>query len=216
MSQIFRRSSNSLAKVSIVAALLSVVTVVWAAYRIDQGSFSTEVEIPKQQPVQFSHRHHVSNIGIDCRYCHTSVEVSGFAGIPPTELCMGCHSQIWANAEALAPVRDSYRTGIPIRWNRVHDLPDFVYFNHSIHLNKGIGCSSCHGRVDNMQLMYKAYSMHMQWCLECHREPERFVRPRSELYNMAYEAPPNQLELGRRLVAEYKVLSLTDCVVCHR
>jgi hypothetical protein len=216
MAQIFHRSSNSLAKVSIVSAVLLAGGVVWAAYKIDQGSFVTEVGLPRAQPVPFSHKHHVQDDGIDCRYCHTSVEVSAVAGIPPTETCMSCHSQIWANAEMLEPVRASFRTGQSLEWTRVHDLPDFVYFNHSIHVNKGIGCSTCHGRVDRMPLMYKVNTLYMQWCLECHRAPERYVRPRNKVFDMVYEAPADQMELGRRLVAEYKIQKLTDCVTCHR
>jgi len=217
MAQIFRRSSNSLAKVSIVAALLSVTGVVWAAYEINAGSFTTGVKVADDQPVPFSHKHHVGDDGIDCRYCHTSVETSDFAGLPPTETCMSCHSQIWTNAAMLEPVRESFRSGKSIEWTRVHDLPDFVYFNHSIHVDKGIGCSTCHGRVDQMPLMYKVNTLYMQWCIECHRNPERNVRPRDQVFNPAYETPaPNQDEIGPKLVAYYKIQKLTDCVTCHR
>jgi hypothetical protein len=216
MAQIFHRSSNSLAKVTIVAVLLIVGGVVLAAYKINAGSFITDVGVAPGQPVPFSHKHHVGDDGIDCRYCHTSVETSSFAGIPPTETCMGCHSQIWANAELLEPVRASLRTGKSLEWARVHDLPDFVYFNHSIHINKGIGCSTCHGRVDQMPLTYKVNTLYMQWCIGCHRNPAQFVRPRDQVFNIAYQYPDNQLELGIRLVKEYKIQSLTDCVTCHR
>jgi Cytochrome c7 and related cytochrome c len=217
MAQIFHASSNSLAKVSIVAAGLTVCAIVWAAYRLNAGSFTTRVEVARDQPVPFSHKHHVADDGIDCRYCHTSVETSAFAGLPPTETCMSCHSQLWTNAEMLEPIRASFRTGKSIEWTRVHDLPDFVYFNHSIHVNKGIGCSTCHGRVDRMPLMYKVNTLFMQWCVDCHRHPERQVRPREEVFNIAYETPaPNQDEIGPKLVALYKIQSLTDCVTCHR
>src|ERR1041384_58662 len=140
-----------------------------------------------QQPIPFSHKHHVGDDGIDCRYCHQSVETSDFAGLPPTETCMSCHSQIWNNAAMLEPVRASFHTGESISWVRVHDLPDFVYFNHSIHINKGIGCSTCHGRVDQMPLMYKVNTLYMQWCIECHRNPAQFVRPRDQVFNIAYQ-----------------------------
>jgi hypothetical protein len=216
MAQIFHRSANSLAKVSIFATLLMLGGVLWAAYRVDQGAFITDVDVARDQPVPFSHKHHVSDDGIDCRYCHTSVETSPFAGLPPTETCMSCHSQIWTNAAILEPVRASFRTGDSISWTRVHDLPDFVYFNHSIHVNKGIGCSTCHGRVDEMPLTYKVNTLYMQWCIECHRNPGKYVRPRDQVFNMAYEAPPDQEQLGQRLMAEYKIQSLTDCVTCHR
>jgi len=217
MAQIFPPSSNSLAKVSIAAAVLILCGVVWAAYRLNAGSFTTLVEVARDQPVPFSHKHHVGDDGIDCRYCHTSVETSAFAGLPPTETCMSCHSQLWINVEMLEPVRSSYRTGKSLEWTRVHDLPDFVYFNHSIHVNKGIGCSTCHGRVDRMPLMYKVNTLYMQWCVDCHRHPEKQVRPRAEVFNIAYDTPaPNQDEIGPKLVALYKIQSLTDCVTCHR
>jgi len=216
LAQLFHRSSNSIAKISIVTVVLLLGGVVWAAYKIDQGSFITMVGVPREQPVPFSHKHHVTDDGIDCRYCHTSVEVSAVAGVPPTETCMSCHSQIWANAEMLEPVRASFRTGQSLEWTRVHDLPDFVFFNHSIHVNKGIGCATCHGRVDQMPLMYKENTLYMQWCVECHRAPERYVRPRDQVFNMAYRPPEDQMELGKRLVAEYKIQKLTDCYTCHR
>ncbi len=216
MAQVFTRGANSIAKVSVVAAALAVALLLTAAYSIDRGHYTTNVGIAPDQPVPFSHKHHVTDDGIDCRYCHTSVETSSFAGIPPTETCMSCHSQLWTTAEVLEPVRSSYKTGQSIAWTRVHDLPDYVYFNHSIHINKGIGCSTCHGRIDLMPLTYKVNTLYMNWCVDCHREPEKNIRPRSEVFNMAYQAPSNQLELGRRLVAEYKVQKLTDCYTCHR
>jgi hypothetical protein len=217
MAQIFHASANSLAKISIAAGLLTLGSIVWAAYSLNAGSFTTAVRVAPSQPIPFSHKHHVADDGIDCRYCHTSVETSAFAGLPPTETCMSCHSQLWTNAEMLEPVRNSFRTGESIEWTRVHDLPDFVYFNHSIHVNKGIGCSTCHGRVDQMPLMYKVNTLYMQWCVDCHRHPERQVRPREEVFNIAYETPaPNQDEIGPKLVSLYKIQSLTDCVTCHR
>jgi hypothetical protein len=216
VAQIFHRSSNSIAKVSIVALACAAGGVLLAAYKINSGDFNTDVGKAISQPVPFSHKHHVTDDGIDCRYCHTSVETSPFAGIPATEICMSCHSQIWTNAEMLEPVRESFRTGKSIEWTRVHDLPDFVYFNHSIHVAKGVGCSTCHGRVDLMPLTYKVNTLFMQWCIQCHRDPAQYIRPRDQVFNMAYEYPENQAEVGARLVAEYKVQSLTDCVTCHR
>jgi hypothetical protein len=216
MAQVFPRSANSVARVSIIALVLLAAGVLWASYRMDQGSFITNVGVSREQPVPFSHKHHVSDDGIDCRYCHTSVETSPFAGIPPTETCMTCHSQIWTNAAILEPVRASWRTGESLKWTRVHDLPDFVYFDHSIHVNKGIGCSTCHGHVEQMPLTFNVNMLYMQWCVNCHRHPQDYVRPREQVFNMAYEPPQNQAELGRRLVAEYKIQSLTDCVTCHR
>src|ERR1700759_1595882 len=166
MAQIFHPSANSLAKVSIVAFVLTVGAVIWAAYKLNAGTFTTDVNVARDQPVPFSHKHHVGDDGIDCRYCHTSVETSSFAGLPPTETCMSCHSQIWTNAAVLEPGRQSYRTGTSFHWTRVQDRPGFVYFNHSIHIHKGIGCSTCHGRVDQMALTYKVNTLFMQWCVD--------------------------------------------------
>ena len=216
MAQIFPRGANSVAKVSVVATVILAGALLTAAYTLDRGSFTTNVGIAPDQPVPFSHKHHVTDDGIDCRYCHTSVESSRYAGIPPTETCMSCHSQLWTNAAMLEPVRASYRTGVSLSWTRVYDLPDFVYFNHSIHINKGIGCATCHGRIDLMPLTFKVNTLYMNWCLNCHRQPEQFVRPRDQVFNMAYEPPPDQMELGRKLVAEYKIQKLTDCWTCHR
>ena len=214
--QIFHRSTNTISRVSIFGALFLVGGLIAIAYTLDRGDFSTDVGVVKEQPVPFSHKHHVTDDGIDCRYCHTSVEKTHYAGLPATEICMSCHSQIWTNAAVLEPVRESWRTGQSLEWTRVHDLPEFVYFNHSIHVAKGIGCSTCHGRVDQMALMYKVNTLYMNWCINCHRQPEKYIRPRNQVFNMAYEYPPNQMELGKKLVAEYHVQKLTDCWTCHR
>jgi hypothetical protein len=216
MPQLFHRSANSLSKVSIFGGLIAIGSLIVAAYALDRGAFNSDVAVVKDQPVPFSHKHHITDDGIDCRYCHTTVETSSFAGLPATEICMSCHSQIWNNAALLEPVRASFRTGESLAWTRVHDLPEYVYFNHSIHINKGIGCASCHGRVDQMPLMFKANTLFMNWCLECHRQPWKFVRPREQVFNMAYEPPANQEEFGKDLVKQYKIQSLTDCWTCHR
>lgn len=214
MAQIFHRSTNTLSRVSIFGGLALVLALVAAAAAINRASYLTGVRVARAQPVQFSHKHHVSDDGIDCRYCHTSVERSAFAGIPSTKICMNCHSQIWADSPMLEPVRESFRTGKSIEWTRVHNLPGFVYFDHSIHVNKGVGCATCHGRVDQMPLMSRENTLYMEWCLECHRAPERFVRPREEIFNMNWQAE-DQLALGRKLVSAYKIQKLTSCSVCH-
>jgi hypothetical protein len=217
LAQIFHRSANSIAKVSIVVGALLAATILWAAYKMNYGDFITGVDVVEDQPVPFSHKHHVGDDGIDCRYCHQYVETSNFAGIPPTETCMSCHSELWTNAEMLQPVRASWSSGESLHWTRVYDLPDFVYFNHSIHVAKGIGCSTCHGRVDTMPLMRKVNNLYMAWCVNCHRDPSKFIRPKSEVFNPQYQTPaPDQDEIGPKLVAEYHVQSLTDCVTCHR
>ena len=216
MPQIFHRSTNTLSRLSIFGAVFVIAALVWLLLALNRSSYVTGVEVARQQPVPFSHKHHVTGIGLDCRYCHTSVEESAFAGIPPTETCMTCHSQVWADAPILEPVRTSYQKNLPLQWNRVHDLPDFAYFNHSIHLHKGIGCSSCHGQVDQMPLIWKENTLNMEWCLDCHRAPENHVRPREEVFNVAYQQPENQAELAEKLIAEYGIDKLTNCSICHR
>ncbi|HEY6199434.1 MAG TPA: cytochrome c3 family protein [Candidatus Binatia bacterium] len=215
MAQIFHRSSNTISRVSIFGGVAALLALLAAVAAINRSSYLTEVRVARAQPVQFSHKHHVSDDGIDCRYCHTSVENSSFAGIPSTKICMNCHTQIWADSPMLEPVRASFRTGKSLEWTRVHNLPGFVYFDHSIHVNKGVGCSTCHGRVDQMPLMSRENTLYMEWCLECHRAPERFVRPREQVFNMEWRAPEDQLALGQRLVREYKIQKLTSCSVCH-
>jgi hypothetical protein len=216
MPQIFHPSTNTISRVSIFGGALLLLGLLWVLYGVNSSAYVTGVGVAVGQPVPFSHKHHVSGIGIDCRYCHTSVENSPVAGLPPTETCMSCHSQIWADSPMLEPVRASFREGRPIEWVRVHDLPGFVYFDHSIHLKKGIGCASCHGRVDQMPLMWKVETLNMEWCLDCHREPERYVRPREEVFNMAWTPPADRLALGRELVAKYQIRRMTDCSTCHR
>jgi hypothetical protein len=218
MAQIFHPSMNTVARASIFGAIFFIAAVTWVAAQIYTSPYFTDVNVARDQPVPFSHEHHVNGLGIDCRYCHTSVEESKFAGIPPTHTCMSCHSQIWTNSDLLEPVRASFREGKPLKWTRVHDLPDYVYFNHAIHVAKGIGCASCHGAVNHMPLMWKNATLHMQWCLECHREPERFIRPRDQVFNMEYQPPANQSELGQKLVDQYNVNKgqLDNCAVCHR
>lgn len=216
MAQLFRPSSNTLAKVSIAAVVFLAGSTLAVGYIMDRGPWMTDVRIAPAQPIYFSHKHHVGDDGIDCRYCHTGVETSHYAGIPPTETCMTCHSQIWTNASVTQPIRDSWTSGKSIEWTRVHDLPDFVYFNHSIHINKGIGCSTCHGQVNQMPWVYKVNTLYMNWCINCHRNPGKYIRPKSEVFNMDYQYPSNQAQLGAQLVKEYHVQSLTDCFTCHR
>jgi hypothetical protein len=216
MPQIFHRSTNTIARVSIFGAVFLIAGLLLLIAAIDRSPWVTGAEVPREQPIQFSHERHVAGNGIDCRYCHTSVETSAFAGIPATQICMNCHSQIFANSPFLEPVRQSYQTGQSIQWTRVHDLPDFVYFDHSIHVHKGVGCTTCHGQVDRMPLMWQEASLKMEWCVECHRHPEMYVRPREDVFRVDYTPPANQRELGQRLVAEYQIQSLTSCSTCHR
>ncbi len=216
MSQIFRRSANTLSKVSIVGILLLAGGLIGLIMVLGRSSYVTRANEFVEQPLQFSHLHHVGDDGIDCRYCHTSVETSSFAGIPPTKTCMNCHSQLWSTSPFLEPVRASFRDNTPLRWIRVHDLPEFVYFNHSIHVKKGMGCETCHGRVDEMPLMVQEQSLQMEWCINCHRAPEQFVRPRSEIFTMGYRPPVPQSVVGPDLVREYGIQPSTTCSTCHR
>jgi hypothetical protein len=189
MPQVFDRSSNALARASLVLTGLIVIALGVTLDQLQRSPWVTRQGQRADQPIPFSHKHHVQGLGLQCQYCHTTVEVSSYAGIPPTKTCINCHSQIWTNAALLQPVRDSWATGQSIQWIRVHDLPDYVYFNHEIHVNKGIGCASCHGRVDQMPLMYMENSLQMEWCLDCHRNPAKNLRPTAEIYNMAWAGP---------------------------
>jgi hypothetical protein len=216
MAQIFHQSANTFARVSIFSALFVVAGGLYALAVVNRSSYVTQAGVAREQPVPFSHKHHAGELGIDCRYCHTSVETSWNAGFPPTQTCMNCHSQIWALSPVLEPVRSSWRTGESIQWTKVYDLPDFVYFNHSIHVAKGIGCVSCHGRVDRMNLTWQQPSLHMEWCLGCHRNPVPNVRPRSEVFNMEWQPPADQPNLGEELMTAHKIHARDDCSVCHR
>ncbi len=189
MPQIFDRSSNALARMSLVLTGLIVIALGVTLDQLQRSPWVTRQGQRAEQPVPFSHKHHVQGLGLQCQYCHTTVEKSSYAGIPPTKTCINCHAQIWTNAQLLQPVRDSWASGQSIPWVKIHDLPDFVYFNHSIHVNKGIGCASCHGRVDQMPLMYAQNTLQMEWCLDCHRNPAKNLRPTSQIYNMAWESP---------------------------
>jgi hypothetical protein len=218
MPQVFHRSSNTLARLSLVTVGAVVVSGVLIGSNLSRSPYVTQVGAPVDQPVPFSHKHHVKELGIDCRYCHNTAETSAVASVPSTHTCMSCHSQVWTNSPLLEPVRQSYLEGKPIEWNKVYDLPDFVYFNHSIHIQKGIGCDTCHGPIHEMNITYKAQPLSMSWCLDCHRQPEKYIRPREEVFNYEYKPPKNQLELGKKLVEEYGIRKeqLTDCSVCHR
>jgi hypothetical protein len=216
MPQVFHRSMNSISRVSLVGAVLLIGGLGYLGWAFNQSPYYTNAKLQVEQPVPFSHKHHTMDDGIDCRYCHTSVEKSSFAGIPPTETCMTCHSQIWTNASMLEPVRASYATGQSLEWTRVNALPDFVYFNHSIHVKKGIGCTTCHGQLGEMPITWKENTLYMRWCIDCHKHPEQYVRRREDVFKAVYHPPANQVEMGCQLVREYKIQSFTNCETCHR
>jgi hypothetical protein len=217
MPQIFPPNINAFVRWSIVGGGLFL-GLLMVALPIYARTVNNNVGVPVAQPVNFPHNLHVAQLGMDCRYCHTSVEVAANANVPATETCMTCHSQVRVGDPQLAPVAASWESGLPLAWNRVHNLADYVYFNHSAHINSGVGCSTCHGRIDEMTDIWKSEPMTMGWCLECHRAPERFIRPRSEVFNMAYVPPAQQQELGLKLIASYHINldNLTQCSVCHR
>ncbi len=219
MAQFFHRSTNTIAKASIYGGVVVAALVGWGMLTLSRSTYVTRQDVVRKQPVPFSHDHHTAGLGIDCRYCHTSVEESAFAGIPPTQTCMNCHKLIWTNAEILEPVRASWRTNQPLQWVRVNDLPDFVYFNHSIHVARGVACVTCHGAVNEMPLMRQAQSLQMEWCLNCHRNPEKYVGYKDQVVNWDWKptSPEEQQDvLGPKLVQEYGIQSLTNCSTCHR
>jgi len=222
MGQVFNPFSNTIARVSVaVGGLLTALLIFFvliqghSPYTYGVGS---AVGVAVDQPVRFSHELHSGQLNINCQYCHTSVDKTAYGGIPDTHTCMSCHSQIATYSELLEPVRSSYETGEPLVWNPVHNLADHVYFNHSIHVTKGVGCETCHGRVDQMPLVWQSTTMTMGWCLECHRAPEEFVRPLDQVYTFGYEQPENQTEVGLALVEEYGIEPerLDSCYICHR
>jgi hypothetical protein len=216
VSQFFHRSSNTIARLSLIGIILLVSGVATALALLYRSPFMTNQNVPNEQPIQFSHEHHVAGLGLDCRYCHINVENSSFAGIPPSKTCMNCHSQMYVDSPYLEPVRESWRTDQSIPWTRVHNLPDHVYFNHSIHIAKGVGCATCHGRVDEMPLLEQANTLQMKWCLQCHRNPEKYVRPKDQVFSMSYVAPKDQVTLGKKLVKEYHIEKKDTCSTCHR
>lgn len=227
MPQIFHRAFNTVSLVTIYGSVFALALIGWAIAVFARSSYATGAGIARDQPVPFSHAHHVNELGIDCRYCHTTAEDSHFAGVPPTKTCMNCHSQVWVGAEMLAPVRNSFSSGKSIPWNRLHRVGEFCYFNHSIHVKKGVGCATCHGRVDHMHLTRQENTLYMEWCLDCHRQPEKYVRPRDQIYNMNFtfrdvkdekgnQKYASQEEMGRALVEKYEIRSKISCSACHR
>jgi hypothetical protein len=211
----FPRWFNHLRTVAAVAAVMVPLYLLLLIY----GGFdprTTAVGYEPAQPVPYSHALHVGQLGLDCRYCHTTVEQAAFAAVPPTQTCMNCHQQIRKESPKLLPVRESYATGLPVPWVKVHDLPDYVYFNHSAHVTRGIGCVSCHGRVDKMEVVQQAEPLSMAWCLDCHRRPEQHLRPLEQVTAMDWAPNEDQLALGRRLRQAHQVNPSTDCSTCHR
>jgi len=218
LAQIFPKKANNYSRMSLVLGGLVVISTIGLVILVFQSPWYTRVNTVQPQPVPFSHEHHVRGLGIDCRYCHTSVETSAFAGIPPAKTCMSCHSQIWTNAEILEPLREAFRTGKPLQWTKLHNMPDYVYFNHSAHVAKGVACVTCHGPVDKMPLMVQSKNMTMMWCLECHRNPAKYIQPKDTVFRTDWQRP-SDAALGQSLVDAHRVkgkLKMADCYTCHR
>jgi NAD-dependent SIR2 family protein deacetylase len=219
MPQVFPRWTNAVSRVTLLGAAATAPLLLWFCLMYVRSSYGTDAGVVREQPIPFSHEHHAGVLAIDCRYCHQSVETSSYAGMPATKTCMNCHSQIWVGAEMLQPVRTSYADDRPLHWDRVYNLPGFVYFDHSVHVQHGVGCSTCHGEVNRMPLTYQMPSLLMEWCLDCHRAPQDHLRPRDLVFDMNYQPPEDQDALGQKLLQEYEIASaatLTSCSTCHR
>lgn len=216
MGALFPRWTNTFSRVAGGVVLATPAAAIAGLLVFMRSPLATGQFVPHEQPVQFDHRHHSADVGIDCRYCHSTVESAPYAGVPGATVCMGCHAQVWNQSPRLEPVRASYFSGLPIRWNRVHDLPAFVYFDHSIHVGKGVGCATCHGRVDQMAQVEQVAPLTMSWCLDCHRNPASRLRPKEHLTDMQWEPGGDASALGRELVEAYQVKTRTSCTTCHR
>ncbi|HVZ54974.1 MAG TPA: cytochrome c3 family protein [Pseudolabrys sp.] len=218
MPQLFRPVADTIARIALIAILAAPFLAMGAGYAVMRSQYVTRQSITPEQPVPFSHAHHVGQVGLDCRYCHSSVENAAFAGMPSTHTCMTCHSQLFTNVPMLAPVRASLAEQKPLHWTRVHRLPDYVYFDHSVHIKNGVGCSTCHGAVQHMPLMRQVAPLTMSWCLDCHRDPKPYLRPQSEIFNMDWKPPHDQAARARKLMTQYLIDTqhLTDCSRCHR
>jgi hypothetical protein len=214
---IFGPRANLLMNAALLGGFAVFAVLLLAIWVVPVMGYNTQERYAPEQPIPFSHQHHVSGLGLDCRYCHTTVEVSQNAGMPSTAVCMTCHSQIWANAAMLAPDRQSLVQNVPLRWTRVYQLPDYVYFDHSIHIAKGVGCTECHGPIHDMAMTWKATTLQMSWCLSCHRDPGPRLRPADQVFTPHWKRGPNTPS-GNQLMAEYHIHpdNLTDCDVCHR
>jgi len=214
---LFTPGTNLLARLSLIVLVLAGFGAIGVAFSLPVVDYWTHIGLIQDQPVPFSHKHHVGGLGLDCRYCHQTVETSANAGMPSSDTCMSCHSQIWTNAAMLAPVRQSLADKTPLVWNRVDDIPDYAYFDHSIHVAKGVACETCHGRVDRMPLMHKVHSMNMGWCLDCHRDPAPNLRPHDAVFAMGWQRDAATPTPAALLDAYHVHLTgLTDCTTCHR
>lgn len=216
MRALFPPWSDTVFRVGLVAAVLGVAWIPVSMMLWVRTPYVTKEDDPVEQPVQFDHRHHVRDDGVDCLYCHYEAERSKYAGAPPTAVCMNCHSQVWQESSRLAPVRQSWFKGEPLRWQRVHELPEFVYFDHSAHVSHGVGCAECHGRVDLMGQVHAVAPLTMQWCLDCHTDPAPHLRPKNEVTNMEWVPDRPRREIGEAVARELHVDPPVSCTGCHR
>lgn len=215
MAQIFPKWTNKLPVVVLAAVVFLGVGVVGFFWYFGSPNY-TDVGYRPEQPIPYSHKLHAGDLGMDCRYCHTSVEYSAVAQVPPTQTCMNCHTLVGLDKPTLDPVRESWTSGVPIQWVRVHKLPDYAYFDHSAHLRVGVGCESCHGNVREMEEVMQVKPLSMGWCLDCHRNPEQALRPLSDVTKMNWTPPENQAEFAARVIKEKKIAPPVDCSGCHR
>jgi hypothetical protein len=216
MRPLFPPWSDTVFRLGLALAVLGIASIPIAMILWVRTPYVTKENDPVDQPLEFDHRHHVRDDGIDCMYCHSNAARSPYAGAPPTSLCMNCHSQVWQRAELLAPVRDSWFTGQPLRWQRVYQLPEFVYFDHSAHVTHGVGCAECHGRVDLMGQVLAVSPLTMRWCLDCHRDPAPRLRPQSEITSMEWSPDRTRREVGEEIQKALRVNPPVHCSGCHR
>ena len=214
MAQLFPKKANAYPALTLVGALAGGVLLIFLVWYYFSPEF-TDVGYAPEQPVPYSHRLHVGQLGMDCRYCHSQVEVSEHANVPPTQTCMNCHGQVLTESLRLLPVRESWATGNSIEWVRVHKLPDYAQFSHAVHVNNGVGCETCHGRIDQMDIVSQAEPLSMGWCLECHRDPELYLRPQDEITTMGYVQPADFVERNLLRISQEKILPPTNCSACH-
>jgi uncharacterized CHY-type Zn-finger protein len=216
MPQLFPKSANNMVKVTFLLAGLGLMSILLVGANVTP--YTHRLGVALDQPAPFSHKHHVEELGISCYYCHDGVEKGPVAGVPATETCYSCHSQIWTDSPLLQVVRDSYEKEVPIIWNRVNNVPDFVYFDHSVHIAKGVSCYTCHDEINEQNLTFKTKAFEMRWCLDCHRNPETFVRPEGSILDATYvDGEKSHAELGRELVKKRGIRKeqLTNCSICH-
>ena len=214
MPQIFNRKANALPTITLLGSVAGGIFAIFFIWYYFSPEY-TDVGYAPEQPVEYSHQLHVGELGLDCQYCHTNVTSADHSNVPATQTCMNCHSQVRTESLKLLPVRESWATGESIEWVKVHTLPDYAQFSHKVHTNNGVGCESCHGRVDQMEVVSLTEPLSMGWCLECHRAPENYLRPNDEVSTMGYEYPDNFVEANMMRIQAEHISPPTNCSACH-